>query len=193
MFLLIDNYDSFTYNIVHYLAEINIEVMVRRNDKISINEIEQLAPQAIFISPGPCNPDKAGICLELIKNFAHKYPIFGVCLGHQAIAQSFGAKIIKGSEPVHGKISAITHYPLQNQQTLFNNIPNPFNATRYHSLIIEEQSLDPDFFISARTNDNIIMAIEHKNLPIAGVQFHPESIGTEYGKIIFKNFIKKYC
>ena len=193
MFLLIDNYDSFTYNIVHYLAEIDIEVTVKRNDQISITQIDKLAPQAIFISPGPCTPNEAGICLDIIKNFAHKYPIFGICLGHQAIAQSFGAKIIKGSEPVHGKISEIEHYNQDNKPTLFNNIPSPFKATRYHSLIIDPKSLIKDFFISAKTKDNVIMAIEHKLLPIAGVQFHPESIGTEYGKIIFKNFIKKYC
>ena len=187
MFLLIDNYDSFTYNIVHYLADLNITVTVKRNDQITIKEIKKLSPKAIFISPGPCTPNEAGICLDLIKQFKQRYPILGICLGHQAIAQSFGAKIIK-TEPVHGKISDIKH----NNDGIFKNLPNPFKATRYHSLTIERNSLPKEFNVTAQTNDNIIMGIKHKEYPLEGVQFHPESIGTEDGKTIFKNFLELY-
>jgi len=214
MFLLIDNYDSFTYNIVHYLADLNIKVTVKRNDEISVSEIDALAPKAIFISPGPCTPNEAGICLDLIKEFHNKYPILGICLGHQAIAQSFGAKIIKSAEPVHGKISEITH----NNSGIFTNLPSPFKATRYHSLIIDKNSLPEDFIITSETQElptqiggvtegktldkpgavnqvtkNIIMGIKHQKFPLEGVQFHPESIGTDHGKTIFKNFLDLYC
>ena len=185
MFLLIDNYDSFTYNIVHYLADVGVTVDVYRNDKITLTEIDKLKPKAIFISPGPCTPNEAGICLELVAKFKDKYPIFGICLGHQAIAQCFGATIIKDKVPMHGKISQIFH----NGTDLFKNISTPFDATRYHSLIIDEKTLPDELEITARTKDNIIMAIKHKSLPIEAVQFHPESIGTEYGKVILKNFI----
>ena len=190
MFLLIDNYDSFTYNIVHYLADLGVALEVRRNDKITVAEIEKLAPKAIFISPGPATPDQSGICLELIAKFYQKIPILGVCLGHQAIAQVFGANIIRAPEPVHGKISAIKH----DGKGLFNNLPNPLNVVRYHSLIIEEKSLSDEFIITSRnSNDDIIMSIKHKKYPLEGVQFHPESIATDQGKDIFANFIKIYC
>jgi len=189
MYLLIDNYDSFTYNVVHYLAEIGVDVTVKRNDEITLKEIEKLNPQAIFISPGPCTPNEAGICLELIKKFKNTYPIFGICLGHQAIAQNFGAKIIKAKEPVHGKISDIKHI----NKGVFKGLPNPFPATRYHSLIIDKKTLPKDFEITAETKDKVIMAIKHKNLPIESVQFHPESVGTEHGKKLLQNFINLYC
>lgn len=189
MFLLIDNYDSFTYNIVHYLADIGANIEVVRNDQITIAEITKLKPHAIFISPGPCDPDKAGICLELIENFKNNTPLFGICLGHQAIAQNFGATIIKAKEPVHGKISKIYH----EQAGVFQNIPSPFAATRYHSLIIDPQTLPEEFEVTAKTQDEVIMAIKHKQLPIEAVQFHPESIGTDHGKTILANFIKLHC
>lgn len=190
MFLLIDNYDSFTYNIVHYLADLGVSVTVKRNDKINISQIQKLNPQAIFISPGPATPDQSGICLELITKLHATYPMLGICLGHQAIAQSFTAKIIKAPVPVHGKISDIIH----NNTAIFKNIPSPFKATRYHSLIIDRKSLPKDFTISCTTKeDNIIMGIKHNKYPLEGIQFHPESIGTEYGKTIFKNFLDLYC
>ena len=185
MILLIDNYDSFTYNLYHYLLQAyQGEVMVKRNDKISLEEIEKLNLSAIVISPGPCAPDDAGICLAVIKKFAGKIPILGVCLGHQAIGQAFGGKIIK-TYPFHGKISKIFHH----QENLFKNIPSPFNATRYHSLIIERDSIPANLKITAETEDKIIMAIADENLKIYGVQFHPESIACEHGMDIIKNFI----
>jgi anthranilate synthase component II len=187
MILLIDNYDSFTYNIVHYLAEIGREdVLVKRNDKISLAEITQLNPEAIIISPGPCSPNEAGICLDLIKKFKNTYPIFGICLGHQAIAQVFGANIIRADLPVHGKISKIN----VKNTGCFTGLPATIEATRYHSLIIERESLSDEFEITAETDDKIIMAIKHKSLPLESVQFHPESIGSEHGHAIFSNFLK---
>jgi anthranilate synthase/aminodeoxychorismate synthase-like glutamine amidotransferase len=185
MILLIDNYDSFTYNLYHYLVQAyHGEVIVKRNDKISLEEIEKLNLNAIVISPGPCAPDDAGICLAIIKKFAGKIPILGVCLGHQAIGQAFGGKIIK-TYPFHGKISKIFHH----QENLFKKIPSPFNATRYHSLIIERDSIPANLKICAETEDKIIMAIADDNLKIYGVQFHPESIACEHGIDIIKNFI----
>jgi anthranilate synthase/aminodeoxychorismate synthase-like glutamine amidotransferase len=185
MILLIDNYDSFTYNLYHYLVQAyQGEVIVKRNDKISLEEIEKLNLSAIVISPGPCAPDDAGICLAVIKKFAGKIPILGVCLGHQAIGQAFGGKIIK-THPMHGKISEIFHY----QENLFKNISSPFNATRYHSLIIERETIPKNLKITAQTSDNIIMAIADEKLRIYGVQFHPESIACEHGIDIIKNFI----
>ncbi len=186
--LLIDNYDSFTYNIVHYLSDINIDVDIKRNDKITLEEITKLNPKAIFISPGPSTPNESGICLDVIKEFHKKIPIFGICLGHQAIAQYFGAKIIRASVPVHGKISEILH----NKKGVFKNIQNPFLATRYHSLIIDRASLSKEFEITAWTKDEVIMAIKHKTLPLESVQFHPESIGTPDGKKMLQNFINNY-
>ena len=185
MILLIDNYDSFTYNLYHYLVQAyQGEVIVKRNDKISLEEIEKLNLSAIVISPGPCAPDNAGICLAVIKKFAGKFPILGVCLGHQAIGQAFGGKIIK-TYPMHGKISEIFHH----QENLFKNISSPFKATRYHSLIIEKETIPKNLKITAQTSDNIIMAIADEKLGIYGVQFHPESIACENGIDIIKNFI----
>jgi anthranilate synthase component 2 len=185
MILLIDNYDSFTYNLYHYIVASGCDVLVVRNDKISIVEIKNLNPLAIVLSPGPCSPDDAGICLQVIKDFKGKYPILGVCLGHQAIGQAFGGKIIK-THPMHGKVSEIYH----SASDIFKDIPSPFKATRYHSLIIEKETFPDDLKITATTKDNIIMAISHKEYNIHGVQFHPESISSEYGHQLIKNFIE---
>ena len=185
MLLMIDNYDSFTYNLVQYLAEIGQEVEVVRNDKISIEEINKLNPQYIVISPGPCTPNEAGISLELIKTFKGKFPILGVCLGHQSIGQAFGGKIIHAQTIMHGKTSKIFH----NDKGVFRGIKNPFIATRYHSLVIDRESLPNCFDITAWTDDNEIMGIKHKELAIEGVQFHPESILSEYGHDLLKNFL----
>jgi anthranilate synthase component 2 len=182
---MIDNYDSFTYNLVQYLAEIGQEVEVVRNDKISIEEINKLNPQYIVISPGPCTPNEAGISLELIEAFKGKIPILGVCLGHQSIGQAFGGKIVHAQTIMHGKTSKISH----NNKGVFRGIKNPFIATRYHSLVIEKQTLPNCFDITAWTDDNEIMGIKHKELAIEGVQFHPESILSEYGHDLLKNFL----
>ena len=185
MLLMIDNYDSFTYNLVQYLAEIGQEVEVVRNDKISIEEINKLNPQYIVISPGPCTPNEAGISLELIEAFKGKIPILGVCLGHQSIGQAFGGSIIHAQTIMHGKTSKIFH----NNKGVFRGIKDPFIATRYHSLVIEKQTLPNCFDITAWTNDNEIMGIKHKELAIEGVQFHPESILSEHGHDLLKNFL----
>ena len=185
MLLMIDNYDSFTYNLVQYLAEIGQEVKVVRNDKISIEEINKLNPQYIVISPGPCTPNEAGISLELIEAFKGKIPILGVCLGHQSIGQAFGGKIVHAKTIMHGKTSKISH----NNKGVFRGIKNPFIATRYHSLVIEKHTLPNCFDITAWTDDNEIMGIKHKELAIEGVQFHPESILSEYGHDLLKNFL----
>jgi anthranilate synthase/aminodeoxychorismate synthase-like glutamine amidotransferase len=185
MLLMIDNYDSFTYNLVQYLAEIGQEVKVVRNDKISIEEINKLNPQYIVISPGPCTPNEAGISLELIEAFKGKIPILGVCLGHQSIGQAFGGKIIHAQTIMHGKTSKISH----NNKGVFKDIKNPFIATRYHSLVIDRESLPNCFDITAWTDDNEIMGIKHKELAIEGVQFHPESILSEHGHDLLKNFL----
>ena len=185
MLLMIDNYDSFTYNLVQYLAEIGQEVEVVRNDKISIEEINKLNPRYIVISPGPCTPNEAGISLELIEAFKGKIPILGVCLGHQSIGQAFGGKIVHAQTIMHGKTSKISH----NNKGVFRGIKNPFIATRYHSLVIEKQTLPNCFDITAWTDDNEIMGIKHKELAIEGVQFHPESILSEYGHDLLKNFL----
>ena len=185
MLLMIDNYDSFTYNLVQYLAEIGQEVKVVRNDKISIEEINKLNPQYIVISPGPCTPNEAGISLELIEAFKGKIPILGVCLGHQSIGQAFGGKIIHAQTIMHGKTSKISH----NNKGVFKGIKNPFIATRYHSLVIDRESLPNCFDITAWTDDNEIMGIKHKELAIEGVQFHPESILSEYGHDLLKNYL----
>lgn len=185
MILLIDNYDSFTYNLYHYITEAGFgDVQVVRNDKISIEEIKKLHPKAIVLSPGPCTPDDAGICLQVIDELKELYPILGVCLGHQAIGQAFGGKIIK-TYPMHGKISDIYH----EQKSVFKGIPSPFKATRYHSLIIEKSTCPSDLEITAQTKDGIIMGVKHKKYNIHGVQFHPESIASEYGHQLIKNFI----
>ena len=186
MILLIDNYDSFTYNVKHYFNEIGAEVQIHRNDKITIKEIEEINPKAIVLSPGPCTPNEAGICLNLIEELKNKFPILGICLGHQSIGQAFGAKIIKCEEIKHGKIDLMKHF----NHDIFKNIENNFLATRYHSLIIDRNTLSKEFLITAETNNKIIMGIAHSKLPIYGFQFHPESIGTEIGKKLLANFLR---
>ena len=186
MILLIDNYDSFTYNVKHYFNEIGAEVQTYRNDKITIKEIEEINPKAIVLSPGPCTPNEAGICLNLIEELKNKFPILGICLGHQSIGQAFGAKIIKCEEIKHGKIDLMKHF----NHGIFKNIENNFSATRYHSLIIDRNTLSKEFIITAETNNKIIMGIAHTKLPIYGFQFHPESIGTEIGKNLLANFLR---
>ena len=185
MILLIDNYDSFTYNVKHYLSEVGAKVETYRNDKISLNEIHELKPKAIVLSPGPCTPNEAGICLKLIETFKNQFPILGICLGHQSIGQAFGAKIIKCEEIMHGKIDKMKH----NNHKIFKNIESNFSATRYHSLVIDRKTLSSEFIITAETEKNIIMGIAHSRLPIYGFQFHPESIGTDVGKNLLKNFL----
>lgn len=186
MILLIDNYDSFTYNLYHYVISAGSKnVLVKRNDQITIAEIKNLNPKAIIISPGPCSPNEAGICLELINNLKDKFPILGVCLGHQAIGQAFGGKIIK-TYPMHGKISDIYH----NKTSVFKGLPSPFKATRYHSLIIERESIPSCLEITAETKDGIIMGVKHLEYNIHGVQFHPESIASEHGHQLIANFLK---
>ena len=186
MILLIDNYDSFTYNLVHYVSELGTEVIVRRNDKITVKQALDLNPSGILLSPGPCDPDKAGICLDLVGAVSlSKIPLLGVCLGHQTIGQYFGGKIIKCHEVVHGKMGIIKH---ENSQ-LFKGLPSPIEATRYHSLIVERSTLPDELTVTAETEDRVIMGLSHKNLPIHGVQFHPESIASQYGHDILKNFI----
>lgn len=186
MLLMIDNYDSFTYNLVQYFFELGQNVEVFRNDKISLEEIEIKSPDFLVISPGPCTPKEAGISVAAISHFSGKIPILGVCLGHQSIGAAYGAEIIKAKKIMHGKLSNITH----NQTGIFSSIDNDFVATRYHSLVIEEDSLSEDFEISARTDDGTIMAIQHNALPVIGIQFHPESIATENGKALLKNFLE---
>ena len=190
MILLIDNYDSFTYNLVHYVEELNYSVKVFRNDKITLSQIKRLNPKKIIISPGPCTPNEAGICVRMIKKFYKNVPILGVCLGHQSIGQAFGAKIIKADKIMHGKTSEMENL----SSSIFKGLPKKFHATRYHSLIIKKNTL-PDYFkIISKTTDNdkdVIMGIEHKEYPCFGVQFHPESIASvPYGKKIMKNFLK---
>ena len=185
MILLIDNYDSFTYNVKHYLMDLNQRVVVFRNDKISINKIIKLKPKSIVISPGPCTPNEAGISLNIVAELSKQFPILGICLGHQTIGQAFGGKIIKCKEIMHGKVDTINHFG----HSIFKNVERKFKATRYHSLIIDKRTMPKDFLITAETNNKIIMGIAHKKLPIFGLQFHPESIGTDMGKIILKNFL----
>jgi len=188
MILMIDNYDSFTYNLVQYLGVLGEELVVKRNDEITIKGIEALSPDFLMISPGPCTPNEAGVSIEAIEYFAGKIPIFGVCLGHQAIAQAFGGKVVRADRLMHGKTSQIFH----DGKTVFTNIPSPFTATRYHSLIVEKETLPDCFEISAWTEENEIMAIRHKTLPVEGVQFHPESIMTSHGMKLLENFIQTH-
>lgn len=188
MILMIDNYDSFTYNLVQYLGELGEELVVKRNDEITIEEIEALNPEFLMISPGPCSPNEAGISLEVIKHFAGKKPIFGVCLGHQSIAQVFGGDVIQAERLMHGKTSEMHH----DEKTIFRTLANPFVATRYHSLIVKRETLPECLEITAWTDQDEIMAIRHKELPIEGVQFHPESIMTSVGKELLRNFIATY-
>lgn len=187
MLLLIDNYDSFTYNLLHYFAELGAEVEVRRNDALTSAEALALKPKGIVLSPGPCDPDRAGICLSLIEASAKvKMPLLGVCLGHQAIGQAFGGKVIRAPEPVHGKVSQIRHH----DKGVFAGLPSPFLATRYHSLIVERKTLPDTLEVTAETKDGLIMGLQHTALPIHGVQFHPESIASEHGHALLKNFIQ---
>jgi anthranilate synthase component 2 len=192
MILLIDNYDSFTFNLVHYLQECGAEVHVFRNDAISVSEAFSLPKlSGIVISPGPCTPTEAGNTLALINENSHRektIPLLGVCLGHQAIAQNFGGNIIRAPQPIHGKVSEIFHAG----ENIFNNIPSPFIATRYHSLLVEEETFPAELSITARTEDNLIMALSHRTKPIFGVQFHPESIASTNGHLLLKNFLG-YC
>lgn len=187
MLLLIDNYDSFTYNLLHYLGELGAEVEVVRNDAIAVADIAKKKHiKGIVLSPGPCTPNEAGICLDVIKEYAGKLPIFGVCLGHQSIGQAFGGKVIRAPEPIHGKISSVNHFNVG----VFKGLPNPFDATRYHSLVVERESLPDCLEITAETEDGLIMGVRHKNFEIHGVQFHPESIASQYGHAILKHFLE---
>ncbi|WP_282142432.1 aminodeoxychorismate/anthranilate synthase component II [Cytobacillus oceanisediminis] len=188
MIYMIDNYDSFTYNLVQYLGELGEELVVKRNDETSISEIGSLQPKFLMISPGPCSPNEAGISLKAIEAFAGKIPVFGVCLGHQSIAQVFGGDVVQAERLMHGKTSEIFH----DGKTIFKSLPNPFPATRYHSLIVKKETLPACLEVSAWTAEGEIMAIRHKELPLEGVQFHPESIMTTAGKELLQNFIQHY-
>jgi anthranilate synthase component 2 len=193
MILMVDNYDSYTYNLVQYLGELGAEVAVHRNDQITVDEVAALKPSHIVLSPGPCTPNEAGICLELIERLKGRFPILGVCLGHQAMGQAFGGKVVRARQVMHGKTSAIHH----NGAGVFTGLPSPFTATRYHSLIVERQGLPAEFEISGWTATDgsemdEIMGLRHKTLPIEGVQFHPESILTEHGHALLKNFLDRY-
>ncbi len=186
MYLLIDNYDSFTYNLWHYLGELGAEVDVERNDQISVSDAIARKPSGIILSPGPCDPDRAGICLEIVSAAADAgVPLFGVCLGHQSIGQAFGGKIVRAPAPMHGKVSAVTH----SGHAMFTGIPSPVTVTRYHSLIVERDSLPDVLEVTAETDDGLIMALAHKSLPITGVQFHPESIASQFGHRVLRNFL----
>ncbi|MEY2411807.1 MAG: anthranilate synthase component [Acidobacteriaceae bacterium] len=190
MIFVLDNYDSFTYNLVQYLGELGEEVVVRRNDQVSLNEIEKMRPEKILISPGPCTPSEAGISVELIRYFAGKVPLLGVCLGHQAIGEAFGGKVVRAPNLMHGKTSEVEH----DGRTIFAGLTSPMTATRYHSLIVKEDNLPPDLEVSAFANDTdgsrIIMGLRHRHLPVEGVQFHPESVLTRDGKKLIGNFLK---
>ncbi len=187
MLLMIDNYDSFTYNLVQYLGELGQEVVVYRNDEITLEHIAALKPDRIVVSPGPCTPNEAGVSVPLIKQFAGKIPILGVCLGHQSIGQAFGGKIIHAQQLMHGKTSQIHHHG----DGVFNGLPNPYRATRYHSLVIERASLPACLAVTAWTDDGEIMGVRHKTLAVEGVQFHPESILTEHGHALLENFTRQ--
>jgi anthranilate synthase component II len=182
---LIDNYDSFTFNLVHYLGELGAEVAVWRNDEISVEETLATKPDAIVLSPGPCTPNDAGICLDLVRAASETTPIFGVCLGHQAIGQAFGGEVVRAPAPMHGKVSRIEH----NARGIFRGLNGPFLATRYHSLVIERSTAPSDLEVSAESDDRLIMAVGHRERPVYGVQFHPESIASEHGRLILRNFL----
>ena len=186
MFVLIDNYDSFTYNLFHYFRELGVEVAVHRNDQITSDGVLALKPQGIILSPGPCTPSEAGICLDLIGKAKTTVPMFGVCLGHQSIGQAFGGNVVRAEKVMHGKISPISH----GNTGIFKDIPNPFTATRYHSLIVERATLPDCLEVTAKTEDGIIMGLQHREFNIHGVQFHPESIASEHGHTLLNNFIK---
>lgn len=186
MYLMIDNYDSFVYNLKAYLDELNEEVKVIRNDKITIEQISEMKNlRGIIISPGPKSPKDSGICVEVVKKFSGKIPILGVCLGHQIIGYEFGAVIEKGHKPMHGKVTKIFH----NKSNLFRNLENPYEVTRYHSLVINEDTLPEELAVDARSEDNAVMAVSHKKYPVYGVQFHPEAVMTQYGHELLQNFI----
>ena len=186
MILVIDNYDSFTYNLVQYLGELGAEIEVRRNDQVTLKEIERMAPERIVLSPGPKTPNEAGICLDLIKEFSGRTPILGVCLGHQAIGQAFGGKVVRAPVIMHGKTSLVRH----DGKSLFAGLPNPFPATRYHSLIVERESLPEALEVSATSPEGLIMGLRHKEMRVEGVQFHPESVLTEPGWKLLANFLE---
>ncbi|MDA0708843.1 MAG: aminodeoxychorismate/anthranilate synthase component II [bacterium] len=185
MILVIDNYDSFTYNLVQYFGELGAEVIVRRNDEITVAEIAELSPERIVISPGPCTPNEAGISIDTVRHFSDVVPILGVCLGHQSIGQAFGGKVIGAPTIMHGKVSHICH----DGKTLYTGLPDPFIATRYHSLVVAREGLPDCLEISAETTDGIIMGLRHRDMPVEGVQFHPESILTTEGKSLLRNFL----
>ena len=186
---ILDNYDSFTYNLVQYLGEMGCELVVRRNDEVTVSEVEQMRPDRILISPGPCTPGEAGISVELVRYFAGTVPILGVCLGHQAIGEAFGGKVVRAKTLMHGKTSPIEH----DSDSIFRGLPTPMTATRYHSLVVSPKNLPPELEISAYTtdpsNDKVIMGLRHRKHPVEGVQFHPESVLTEHGKQILRNFL----
>ena len=190
MVFVLDNYDSFTYNLVQYLGELGAEVEVRRNDQVTVEQIETMKPERIVISPGPCTPHEAGISIELIRHFAGKVPVLGVCLGHQAIGEAFGGKVVRAPNLMHGKTSAVLH----DNKTVFQGLPMPMTATRYHSLIVEQKDLPPDLEVSAWTTEKdgtrTIMGLRHKHYPVEGVQFHPESVLTDAGKKLVQNFLE---
>jgi anthranilate synthase component 2 len=185
MIVLIDNYDSFTFNLVHYLGELGEKAEVRRNDKVAAAEVIAADPDAIVLSPGPCTPKQAGICLDLIRDAAPTIPVFGVCLGHQAIGEAFGGSVVRAPQPVHGKLSDINHQGA----SVFRGINGPFQATRYHSLVVDRASMPADLAVTAETADGLIMGLSHARLPVHGVQFHPESIASQHGHRILKNFL----
>jgi anthranilate synthase component II len=185
MIVLIDNYDSFAFNLVHYLGELGAQVRVHRNDKITSAAVVAADPDAIVLSPGPCTPKEAGICLDLIAAVSAEIPILGVCLGHQAIGDAFGGKVVRAPTPVHGKLSAIRH----NSAGIFRGINGPFQATRYHSLVVDRASLPGDLSVTADTEDGLIMGLAHRRRPVHGVQFHPESIASDHGHLLLKNFL----
>ncbi len=186
MLLLIDNYDSFTYNLAHFLGELGAQVTVKRNDAITVDALLDEAPGAVVMSPGPCDPDRAGICLELVMRAAGRIPLLGVCLGHQAIGQAFGGKVVRAPYVMHGKLSPVRH----TGAGVFRGLPNPFQATRYHSLTVERDSLPDCLEITAETDDGVILGLAHRELPVHGVQFHPESIASEQGHALLKNFLE---
>jgi anthranilate synthase component 2 len=186
MLLMIDNYDSFTYNLVQYLGELGADVQVYRNDAITLDEVAALAPAQIVVSPGPCTPSEAGISVPLIQRFAGKIPILGVCLGHQAIGQAFGGRIVRAQRVMHGKLSPVAH----DNRGVFAGVPSPFSVTRYHSLAIERGAVPPDLEVTATADDGEIMGVRHRQLPVEGVQFHPEAILTEHGRRMLGNFLE---
>jgi anthranilate synthase component II len=186
MIVLVDNYDSFTFNLVHYLGGLGADVAVHRNDKITVDDVLAAGPDAIVLSPGPCTPKEAGICLDLIERAAPNVPILGVCLGHQAIGQAFGGHVVRAPQPVHGKLSEVRH----GGEGVFRGINGPFQATRYHSLVVERHSVPAELTVTAETGDGLVMGLSHRSLPVHGVQFHPESIASEHGHLMLKNFLE---